>query len=940
MLKTQYLTAPFAAPHSTHTQEQHRGLGTAAQDAAVSALAQDYRSIMAAATWNRADTISLGVSTGELGPRGVKNSLIRGSKIRLNVIDMSMNVLIWGATGAGKTEKFMKPILQRLLEIDIVRRKRGEAIEPPLDYRATSHYRTRAARRAYFEGLVKNGKLTVNCDRYTDLGDYRRNSIFAFDAKGELFQALDKAFKAAAKLAGGNRKAALDPRRFVVIGSNAGERVVDLLAGTPAQSAANLIFTVYASSAGSKASEIWPQLAKQYQRAMLVLANAYSYTDEGIDHFARYAEQPYSVAFTARALSDEGQTFLQMLNAVYKGAANKKQPEVSRPLVELASKREFRDAVDALDRFFKMYNEGRMSIQINVDAICSPWLESDELRASFASGYDQNDPEGGGACLSIGDIWGSYCAVSLSDAGRDDGKAAATLIAALRSSFMLEATDTQKRIAGLQASIRASFATSSSFLRAHFLNEARKARARNLLTIADALTKLSQLWGEAAADVERFDEQLLAAGFESLAEIANVSTELAWLKRVDQCVGRIKAAAGVGGIVELTQEQIQKLRSPIALLTKISELPGYEAAVQHGVLLGEPSFEALLKDKNGFAQFQKELTGRSFEIFDVYNFMCCDTMKNSDRLWHCVDECQEFVSADETLSGKSDLNFLNVCRSTGIRNIFMTQHLPALATKLKGDTLKNFLGNIRTLIALRAEDDDTRAYLNKRIGQACVSMTNHNGIDDSYEARMRANGTRDPSIAGRSAVIRREKLIRENRPSLALSVASAFWDPFIATYRGVGGDGRGTPSLPTEEAEEFIQANLLQAQRALNTKQGNDLDSLDGDAKQSSGSTQLKAQYQGARAKLSQIYHGDLQRQQVNEDALTQKLFNSLGGKKAIVLMQSHERIIADVCSIGVELDTDEGVEPIGQMMWADVSAANERVAQRLFGADAAKKAA
>ena len=181
-------------------------------------------------------SVSIGKATGEFRSRGLSEYIapLRGQEIRLDREALTCGVAVIGQTGSGKTSSLLLPM-------------------------------------------------------YRSLVSWKEAGFFIMDSKAVLWKDCQ------------NITEKYMPERlkdFVVIGTEDADYGVDLLEGLSPNQVSDGIRSVFDQIAGdSSGDDYWPSAATYVVMHAARLAQAYEYTEAGMQHFERTGERPYSLYF-------------------------------------------------------------------------------------------------------------------------------------------------------------------------------------------------------------------------------------------------------------------------------------------------------------------------------------------------------------------------------------------------------------------------------------------------------------------------------------------------------------------------------------------------------------------------------------------------------------------------------------------------------------------
>lgn len=183
---------------------------------------------------DRSPLIELGVASGLLEHRGHLLAPLKGTPIRMSIIDLLQHVEVLGGSGEGKSRNFYVPVVRQLIQL----RKQGFPI-----------------------------------------------SIYATDDKGAIGDDIVAEVKAAG----------LSEDEVLRIGTGPNDWRIDLCAGLGPVELAEIIRSVSAQMGGSSSDDFWPEMASDLIAQIGILLQAVELTDAGKEWAAENKMRVHSI---------------------------------------------------------------------------------------------------------------------------------------------------------------------------------------------------------------------------------------------------------------------------------------------------------------------------------------------------------------------------------------------------------------------------------------------------------------------------------------------------------------------------------------------------------------------------------------------------------------------------------------------------------------------
>lgn len=192
------------------------------------------KSVNAVNTWDKRDGIILGTATGKFIFRGHLSSPQPGQYLMITDQARAQHILVFGASGLGKTSKILKPLFKKDVQSII---------------------------------------------------DGHMGSIFVSDGKGDLYRDLSPIAKQAGL-------------KTVVIGTQPNSVGLDLLQGTNPQLVADILASVLKQSFGASgggSDPFWGAMRDHFIRCVATILEAYERTEAGLNWALENSRRPYSL---------------------------------------------------------------------------------------------------------------------------------------------------------------------------------------------------------------------------------------------------------------------------------------------------------------------------------------------------------------------------------------------------------------------------------------------------------------------------------------------------------------------------------------------------------------------------------------------------------------------------------------------------------------------
>lgn len=338
--------------------------------------------------------IDLGISTGLLRGRGFDSGLEGGEMYRMNLINAYQNMIVFGGTGSGKTQRTLLPIMRQIF-------------------------------------------------RLKALGELANMGWFVTDSKAVLWQdvlsiAIQEGFGA---------------ENVIVIGSEAGNRGCNITRGVSPVQLTTWIDTI-AKMAGRKnegGSGFYKSMSGYWGTQFANIAWAYSHSEPGLFHQKKTGSDPYCLAFIFEIATDDvllDKIITELTNEIVQG----------RLVSEIVGNADLINAMRLVNtkwQDLESAKETKTNIQATLISDLGPVLSNAKLNRLFFEGRDNliqvdkdgneiYDENGNLTYLPNNGIWYAdvdFCfqgkGVCINVTAERDGKAGSYLLKMLASRFRI-----------------------------------------------------------------------------------------------------------------------------------------------------------------------------------------------------------------------------------------------------------------------------------------------------------------------------------------------------------------------------------------------------------------------------------------------------------------------------------------------------------------------
>ena len=610
----------------------------------------------------------LWVSTGEFMRKGLIGGKRKFARTMMSVMDFSKNLIAFGATGGGKSELVVKPMVMNLAAL------KNETLKQNKDYEELFDLRI--------------NRLTNQAIKVGYLNEYKplphnplSVGLTIMDSKAQLYKDLFSQLQSLYL-----------HEEFIVFGAKEelGQYAIDVLASIGPNKLIDILKSLKTQMGGGSGEGFFEIFPLEIIRRIANVAYVFARTRAGHEYMKKNKMKIWSLSFIFELVAADPKNYLltQALFSIYEDIqfCPERLSDVLTP--EVVSSINY-----LLNDWQEMVPETKTGLQANISMVMSPYNNS-ALR-TFMTGVGAN-------MRSISDIYGSISAFDLSTTEYQIGGKLIQLIC--KTLIMEEAVGRQVRFNSKILELN------------HFFTEAYP----ELTTYDSSIECVPLNWYTSTSAREHLQDflikidEILVALNKHNGEADQVSWSVgSYTTNLKKIVNAFTVEPSISDINSPFTAAVLKLANEAIYLSDCVRRLESRIAKEHvGIAAIDPMiFKANETDSTEVKEKKREHLGLYYEYMDAKERI------GREHLYFIADEYQELITLDKDGTCYTDFNFLNVGRSTNTKMFVLTQSPSGLEQRIGKEETINFLNQFRNKLLLSTEDDATRETTVKLCGR-------------------------------------------------------------------------------------------------------------------------------------------------------------------------------------------------------------------------------
>lgn len=630
--------------------------------------------------------------SGSFEERGLLGAYRKGQKISFSTLDMSQNIIIYGATGSGKTREVITPCAESVFALKSKHLISEDKFNELYDTRKNI-----LTDKAVKEGYLETYKplpipLNVISTAIMDIKSALKNDLLPVARKYYLGE------------------------RFLMIGAKdwEGQLAIDLLKDLTPIKLIGYLSSMNSQMGGQDDGDFWTITALDWVKCFAYVAYCFNRTEEGIRFIQHRNIKPWSMSFLYElvCLDPNNELLAHCISAVARTV--EEQPERIADIFT-------QDVVNSMQKltnewiFLDDAKETKIGVQANLSKIMSTYSSS--ALKPFLTGV-------GTSMCDVGDLWSKITAFDLNT--DDYGMEGKLVLIFLKNLLFEEAVKRQIRFSNRLVEINNWFTnkypellvleTSPESIPQDFLDMTRV----NSISY-DA--KLREDFIDLAIEIQSMINESWKTG-SYIHNIKKIITDSKDLDSNDLDLDRKYS-------IETVELCIKSENIANELFTRN---PRFQKQVGGMVLIDPNTFNQKTSDTVEVKELKKESMAMYYEFEEL------STRIKREHFFFFGDEYQELITIDKTGVCYTDANFLNISRSTNFKLILATQTKSAFIAKVGKEIIDNFSTQFRSRIYLPLEDEATLEEIEQLAGETYsfinanknVQLKNFDFVEDGY----------------------------------------------------------------------------------------------------------------------------------------------------------------------------------------------------------------